>query len=118
MDPTPVDLLMYIQFLKNSKKTIGTIKNYLSGAKCYLVERGASGLSFLHHMVVTFLKGTDRLSMHVPQQAVPIPTNTIIRACASLRGLSPEGEIIAASVLFAFELNASTMSPFLYATWQ
>lgn len=101
-DPSPVDVLMYVQLLKNSGRTMGTIKNYLSGAKLYLMERGFSGASFSHHMVVTFLKGVDRVSTHVVTQAVPVPTNYIINACVLLRSLSPEGEIIAASILFAF----------------
>lgn len=99
---SPVEVLMYIQLLKNSNKTPGTIKNYLSGAKLYLMERGFSGTSFMHPMVVNFLKGTDRLSTHVITQAVPIPTNFILKACALLRGFSSEGDIIASSILFAF----------------
>lgn len=100
--PTPVDLLMYIQLLKNSRRTPGTIKNYLSGAKLYLMERGFPGSSFVHPMVLTFMKGADRLSTHVLTQAVPVPTSFIVKACVLLRELSVEGDIIAASILFAF----------------
>lgn len=101
-DPSPVDVLMYIQLLKNSKRTLGTIKNCLSGAKLYLVERGFSGASFSHHMVVTFMKGADQASDHVVTQAVAVPISYIIRACVFLRELSTGGEIIPASILFAF----------------
>lgn len=101
-NPKVTDILMYIQLLFNSKKTLGTIKNYLSGAKAFLLERGFSGHSFVHPQIVTFLKGVERHSDHVPQPAVAIPPGIIIRACKRLRDTSAEGEVAAACVLFAF----------------
>lgn len=100
--PSVTDILMYIQLLRNSRKTVGTIKNYLSGAKAFIMERGYSGLSFIHPQVITFIKGAERNSDHVPQPAVAIPARTIVQACACLRGMSAEGEVVAACILFAF----------------
>lgn len=100
--PEVTDVLMYIQLMKNSNKTLGTIKNYISGAKAFLLERGHESGSFTHPMVVTFLKGVERNSDHVPQGAVAIPTRNIVQACVCLRHASVEGEIVAACVLFAF----------------
>lgn len=101
-NPKSTDILMYIQLLVNSHKTLGTIKNYLSGAKVFLLERGFSGAAFVHPLVGTFLKGVERHSTHVPQPAVPIPARVIIRACRCLRDASAEGEVVAACILFAF----------------
>lgn len=100
--PDATDILMYIQLLNNSGKTLGTIKNYLSGARTFLTERGHEGASFTHPQVVTFLKGVERHSGHMPQGAVPIPPRTIVQACMCLREASAEGEVVAACVLFAF----------------
>lgn len=100
--PSHVDILLYIQLLVNSHKTIGTIKNYLSGAKLFVAERGGDISAFSNHMIANFLKGIARKDTHVPRQAVPIPTSIMLRACSALRSLSQEGEIIAATVLFAF----------------
>lgn len=101
-NPEVTDVLMYVQLLNNSNKTIRTIKNYLSGAKAFLVERGLECTSFTHPLVVTFLKGVERHSEHVPQPAVPIQPNVILQACMCLRRASAEGEVVAACVLFAF----------------
>lgn len=101
-EPDVTDILMYIQLLKNSSKTLGTIKNYISGAKGFLVERGHDSANFTHPMVVTFMKGVERHSGHVPQGAVAIPTKAIIQACVCLRRASVEGEVVAACVLFGF----------------
>lgn len=100
--PSVVDLLLYVQLLVNSNKTVGTIKNYLSGAKLYILEHGGSPAAFSHHMLINFIKGISRRTSHVPRQAVALPTAIMVRSCVVLRSLSVEGEIIAAAVLFAF----------------
>lgn len=102
LKPEPTDIIMYVQLLQNSNKTIGTIKNYVSGARTFLLERGCPGEAFLHHTVTTFIKGLARKSSHVPRQAVPIPVRTLLDACRHLRAISTEGEILAACVLLSF----------------
>lgn len=100
--PEPTDIIMYIQLLQNSDKTIGTIKNYTSGAKTFLLERGRPGEAFSHHTVTTFVKGLARKSSHVPRQAASIPVRMLLDSCMHLRAFSTEGEILAACVLVAF----------------
>lgn len=97
-----VDIMLYIQLLVNSNKTVGTIRNYISGAKLYVAERGRRTESFGHYMVTTFLKGVERHSNRAPCRAVSLPTSVIRRACRALRSFSPGGEIMAAAVLFAY----------------
>lgn len=93
--PAPLDLMMYAQLLKNSGKTSGTIKNYISGAKTFLVERENSGLVFNHYKFITFMKGIERQTKGQVKQAVPIPAGVIRRVCAYLMTMSPEGVVIA-----------------------
>lgn len=100
--PSPVDILLYVQLLVNSRKTVRTIKNYLSGAKLFVIERGGEASAFSHHMLSNFVKGVTRDSTHVPRQAIAIPTQTLTRACSFLMSSSDQGEIIAAAMLFAF----------------
>lgn len=100
--PTHVDIMLYTQLLVNSNKTLRTIRNYLSGAKLFVAERGGAVGAFSHHMVANFLKGFKRKTLHVPHQAVALQANTIRRLCSTLCSLSGEGEVLAASVLFAF----------------
>lgn len=100
--PSHVDIMMFVQMLVNSRKTIGTIKNYLSGAKSFIAERGGDPGPFSNHMVINFVKGLKRDSSHIPRQAVVIPVPIMNRICQLLTSISPQGEVIAAAILFAF----------------
>lgn len=100
--PTSTDIMMYVQLLVNSGKTIGTVKNYVSGAKLFVAERGGNAAPFSSHMLLNFIKGVNRHSSHVPQQAVSIPLPIITQSCQMLISMSSQGEVLAAAILFAY----------------
>lgn len=102
MRPHCVEIMMYIQCLVNSQRTLRTIKNYLSGAKTFVVERGGQITAFSHPMVGTYLKGVDRNIDYAPRPAVVVPASVIARACSYLRRLSSEGRIVSAIILFLY----------------
>lgn len=99
--PAPVDIMMYTQLLVNSMKSPQSIKNYISGAKSFISQRGGNVYAFFHPTVVSLLKGFTRRSLYVPTQAPAIQFNFITQACTWLRAMSVEGEIIAGAVMFA-----------------
>lgn len=100
--PQTLNVLLYVQLLKNSCKSIQSVKNYISGARTYISERGGNPEVFSHPMVVKLLKGFVRNSSHTPQQAAPINVDSLKKVCLWLRELSVEGEILAAALMFGF----------------
>lgn len=100
--PSLPEVIMYVQLLKNSGKTPRTIKNYLSGAKTFLQERGYQCVVFNDYVVNNFMKDVERDSDFIPTQAPPIPVNVIRQLCVALRARSLEGVVVAAGVLFAY----------------
>lgn len=100
--PQILDMTLYTQLLKNSCKSVQSVKNYISGARSYIIERGGDSQAFLHPMVVKLVKGFTRNSVHVPRQAAVVPIETFKRACRWLRELSVEGEVVAAALMFAY----------------
>lgn len=100
--PQVLQILLYAQLLKNSCKSIQSLKNYMSGARSYVSERGGIVQVFSHPMVVKLIKGFVKNSHHTPKQAPPVPVNKLKNACLWLRELSAEGEILAAALMFGF----------------
>lgn len=102
-NPGPVDLMLYAQCLANSRKMIGTIKNYLSGARSFILERGSVLLaSFAHPMLATFVKGLEKNIAAPPTQAITVPPRVIVAACDYLRNTSAEGVIVTGIILFLY----------------
>lgn len=73
--PSVADTALFVQYLANSFKSPGTVKNYLSGAKLWISQHGGTVGSFVNPQVSEVLKGTEKLSEHIPSPAKPI-TNT------------------------------------------
>lgn len=46
LNPTIPDLIMYVQFLKNSFMSPGTAKNYLSGSRIWVTHHRGNSLSY------------------------------------------------------------------------
>lgn len=63
---------MYVQWLSNSHSSPATIKNYLSGAKNWVLEHKGSISSFLSHEVGKMLKSVTKHSQHIVRRAAPI----------------------------------------------
>lgn len=99
-NPEVIDLLMYIQLLMNSLRSPQSVKNYVSGARTFVCERGGNLSAFNSYMVIKMLKGHTKRSTHIPRPSPPVSVPVLVRACSWLRHHSTEGEITAAALMF------------------
>ena len=93
---------MFIQFLSNSFISPQTVKNYLSGAKNYALERGWNYIPFTSSMIRNMVRGVERLSKHSVSQAPALTVPFIKRMCDSFRKMGLLGHVIASMILFVF----------------
>ena len=100
--PTLIQLLLYIQFLANSFKAITTVKNYLSGAKTYILHQGGSVAHFQSPIITNLFKGLARLSTHVPAQAPPLSISDIKSVCDNLARLDDQAQVARTAILKGF----------------
>lgn len=63
---------MYVQWLSNVHSSPSTIKNYLSGAKNWVLEHNGSISSFLSYEVGQMQKSVSKHSQHVIKRAAPL----------------------------------------------
>ena len=98
--PMLLQILLYIQCLGNSFKSVRSVRNYVSGARIYLEERSHDITCFNHRLVLNLLNGLERLSLHVPVSAPTLPISVIKQVVDILKSLSLEGIIAANAILF------------------
>lgn len=79
--PSIIDILMYIQFLKNSFASHVSVKNYVSGARTWIQQHNGSVHSFDTLEVKQMFAAVDSSSQHVPSPAYPLSANDIKRVC-------------------------------------
>lgn len=70
--PSVIAAAMYTQFLANSYKAPATIKNYLSGARSWIVNHGGIDSAFASYEAHAVLKHNMNKSNHQPVQAFPL----------------------------------------------
>lgn len=75
---------MYTQYMANSYNAISTVKNYLSGAKFWVLQHGGPTTSFLSLEPSEVLKGVSLTSQHVPAQAPPLSASDVRLICEFL----------------------------------
>lgn len=77
LHPTPVAAAMYTQHLANIHTSPASIKNYLSGAKHWIVSHLGDSSAFPAFPAQEVLSKLTKDSSHVPQQAAPISPTEI-----------------------------------------
>ena len=92
--------LLYVQCLANSMKNITSVKNYVSGAKTFLMGVGGCPDAFNAPLVFTVLRGVARLSTHVPAPAPPLSRADLLAVCHALKSIGPDGRVAMAALLF------------------
>ena len=102
MYPHITPLLHYVQLLSNSFKSIASVKNYLSGAKTYVINAGGDPASFHSSIIPDLLRGVARLSSHIPSQAPTLDPQEVKAMCDALWTIGPDARVARAAVLFAF----------------
>lgn len=101
--PTYAHLLMFLQLLRNSLRTIQAVRNYISGVKTYLEERGVNVSSFKSLLLTNLVKAFVRMEGPTERQMpVGLKPRHIHQACAWLRNSSVIGEIISAAIIFSY----------------
>lgn len=73
--------MMYIQFLKNSFASQVSVKNYVSGAKTWVLQHKGAPNSFESIEVKQMLTAVDVTSTHVPSPAYPLTADHVKLVC-------------------------------------
>lgn len=81
LSPLIIDLIMYIQFLKNSFASEISVKNYVSGARTWVLHHNGCVKSFDSIEVKQMFAGIDACSKHVPSPAYPLTASDIKTVC-------------------------------------
>ena len=116
--PTITNLLLYTQCLANSFKSVVSVKNYISGAKAYLLQRSGDLTSFASPMLANLLKGITKLSTHIPRQAPPIDIATLKQICDVFTAPGSEALPAKAVVLITYATllrQSNTLTPAEYS---
>lgn len=70
--PSVTHVCLYTQYLINSFAAPRTVRNYISGARSWLLEHGGDVSSFESPVAIQLLKGLVKQSQHVPLRAEPL----------------------------------------------
>lgn len=81
LSPSVIDLLMFIQFLKNSFASPVSVKNYMSGARTWILQHRGYIQSFESIEVKQMFAALDSTSQHVPSPAYPLSSTDIKTVC-------------------------------------
>lgn len=101
--PTYVHLLMFLQLLRNSLRTIQAVRNYISGVKTYLEERGVNVSPFKSILLINLVRAFVRMEAPAENRtAVGLKAKHIHEACTWLRNSSVTGEIVSAAIIFSY----------------
>lgn len=63
---------MYAQFLANKFNSVASVKNYMSGARTWVLEHGGNVSAFLGYENAMMLKAINKASNHVVKRAFPL----------------------------------------------
>lgn len=78
LHPNETQICMYAQYLKNRNESPRTVKNYISGAKTWILEHGGSIQAFLSKELDQLTKGFVKNSDHVPHRAFPLSVSHLL----------------------------------------
>lgn len=79
--PSITHACMFAQHLANKHAAPGSMKNYLSGAKSWVLDHGGSAAAFASHQLNHLVKGLTKNSGHIPTQAPPLGPHHIRAIC-------------------------------------
>lgn len=79
--PSIIDVLMYIQFLKNSYASHVSMKNYISGARTWILQHRGVTQSFDSIEVGQMFSALDATTQHVPSPAYPLSSSDVKAVC-------------------------------------
>lgn len=100
--PHVVDILMYTQFLKNSFNSPISVKNYISGAKGWVVRHNGNLNAFESVEVKEMLSAVVNISTHVPMPASPLTPDQIKTICDYIDSQPQIPRAIKPCILFTY----------------
>lgn len=81
LEPNITQVCMFAQYLANRFPSISTVRNYMSGAKTWVLEHNGNIFAFLSHELNMVLKSLAKHSKHVVKRAAPLTLDHIISIC-------------------------------------
>lgn len=72
LSPTTVHICMFYQYLANKLSSISSVKNYISGARSWVIEHGGNPLAFAGYEQSMMMKALAKDSTHVVKRAFPL----------------------------------------------
>ena len=102
MTPSSYQLCIYLQYLFNSMKAVGSMLNYFSGARTFIDLNFGDTSVFATRAVAEMKKGMVSLSKHVPSQAPPLHPDQVIAICAYFDTQGIEGHIHKTALLIMY----------------
>lgn len=81
LNPSRLDLAMYVKYLANTHRAPSSVKNYISGARHWVNFHKGCDTSFTSQEVAAVLKSVVDNSIHVPSQAYPLSPADIRLIC-------------------------------------
>lgn len=100
--PTVTNVCMFAQLLVNKHSSPSSIKNYISGAKSWVVEHGGSPYAFSSPQLGQLVKGFIKNSTHVPSRAAPLAPRHVRASCDFLDSWSAAPLAAKPAVLLGF----------------
>lgn len=70
--PQPTHVCMFYQYLANGMKSVSSIKNYISGARTWVLEHGGNAHAFAGYEQSMMIKAITKDSSHVVKRAFPL----------------------------------------------
>ena len=112
-NPSILDILLYTQFLANSLTSPASVKNYVSGAKTFLQQQGASVAPFMSPLLSNLFKGITKLSAHIPIPAPVIDLPRFKHMCDILAAMDHDAQSARTAILLGFTtlLRQSNLLP-------
>ena len=113
LHPTSADAALYQQYLANSLTAPASRRNYLSGARIWIQERGGDPSGFQSYESLAVAKGAIRLNPHIPKPAPALTPLDLQRVCTYL-DMAADGPPLKAALCigyFAFLRASNLLSP-------
>lgn len=77
LSPLTVHICMFYQYLANKLNSISSVKNYISGARAWVIEHGGNPLAFSGYQQAMMDKALGKDSKHVVKRAFPLDIDHI-----------------------------------------
>lgn len=100
--PTVLNVCMFSQYLANNHSAISSVKNYIAGAKTWVLQHNGDISSFLSYELGDMIKSLNKSSDHVTKRAYPLSLDDITLICMYLVSATNTPPAIKSCILTGF----------------